>query len=220
MSLGNPGDFNGDGRVNYVDQQIFNQFINPSSGQYNPDPFGFNSTHVPVKQQSDPEISHIVIIGLVIMGIAFVVLLPFASVLSAEFAAILAMGAGIIYMFIGYKNLNKERAELEAKKKEEAQREVARLQALANSKELQLLKKYEGQVFRTSDNTPFLYSVTGSSIELKKRGTTFTTIPAESIIQALSMKNESELSFSRFPAPTYVYAIIHDPRIEGNTDSP
>ena len=218
MSLMNPGDFNGDGRVNYVDQQIFNNYIN-TSNQFNANLMGFETERYPVqKAQTDPEIHSIVVIGIVIMMVCGLI---GGAILGAEVGVVIGMLPGIIYMGIASSNQNKAKKREEERKAEEEKRRAEERQRILNSEEMANLRKNEGTKFYTADNIPFTYQInydTTLSIfaQFTKQRNEIAKIGFESVMTALSMKGKSQSDFQQFPHPKFIYAIVNEQKTPPN----
>ena len=102
MSFNNPSDFNGDGRTNYVDYQIYNNYIDPQSSQYQGDMFPQTPRTYYPRQKSGLEFIDYVIIIAVFLVLFFIILAtPLAEV--PELAAIVVMGLTIIFMVFYFK---------------------------------------------------------------------------------------------------------------------
>ena len=97
MSLFNPSDFNGDGQTNYVDYQIYNNYIDPQSSQYQGNMFQQNQRTYYPRQKSGLTFVDYVIIMAVFLVLFFIILAtPLAEV--PEIAAIIVMGLTIVFM--------------------------------------------------------------------------------------------------------------------------
>ena len=108
MSLFDPSDFNGDGQTNYVDYQIYNQFIDPQSSQYQGNTFQQPSRTYYPRQKSGLTFTDYVILMAVYM-VLFLIVLATPLKEEAEIAGFLitALWVGCIVLYLKLKNKKK-----------------------------------------------------------------------------------------------------------------
>jgi len=74
----------------------------------------------------------------------------------------------------------------------------------------QKIKLHAGETFYTKTGLSFSYHIRNDYIILEN---TNHTIPRKHIEEALLIQSDTVTAYSKFRGPSYLYSIMHDPRI-------
>ena len=79
------------------------------------------------------------------------------------------------------------------------------------------IRNYEGETFFTATGLPFTYTILGGEkLQPIREGSPRWIVSRATLEKAVSMLHEKKAVFNRaIIAPSYVYAILTDPRIAG-----
>ena len=108
MSFSNPSDFNGDGGTNYVDYQIYNNYIDPQSSQYQGDMFQQTPrTYYPRQKSGLSFMDYVIMMG-VFMVLFFILLAtPLSEVPELGGIVLVAVWIVILVFYLKWKEKNK-----------------------------------------------------------------------------------------------------------------
>lgn len=72
------------------------------------------------------------------------------------------------------------------------------------------IKRHAGEVFHTKTGIEFSYHIRNDYIVLEN---TNRTIPRWQVEEALSIKSDKVTAYGKYQGPSYLFSLIHDPRI-------
>jgi hypothetical protein len=79
----------------------------------------------------------------------------------------------------------------------------------------QQIKTFEGETFRTIQNLEFTYEITGDVLIPSRTEYNISKSDFGKVLERIPLKGPGEIS-NDVRGPSYIWAIIHDPRISKN----